>query len=88
MNLKQKSYFNNGTICNRIMGNKTCKFAFERVSSTTVENLLKGIKEKPPGADNFDAKLLKFVADVIAMPISYIINRSLEKGICPSSWKV
>jgi len=83
MNLKQKSYFNNRTICNRIMGNKTCKFAFERVSSITVENLLKGIKEKPQGADNFHAKLLKFVADVIAMPISYIINLSLEKGICP-----
>ena len=45
------------------------------------------MKDKPPGIDELDVKLSKMVADVITMPICYIINLSLEKCVFPANWK-
>lgn len=69
------------------MSNKSCKFKFEKVNTSTVKNLLRASTEKVSGVDNLDVKLLKAVADLNALPISHIINLSLEKCICPSKWK-
>ena len=43
------------------------------------------VKNKPPGIDNLDGKLLKLVAEEIAPPICHIINMS--NCLCPLKWK-
>lgn len=70
------------------MRNKSCKFKFERVTIGTIDKLLQVSRETASGVDNFDVKLLKPVAERIALPISYIINLRLEKCIHPSEWKI
>lgn len=47
---------------------------FEMVSIRTIEKLIQVSKENPSGVDNFDVKLLKPVAELITLPISYIIH--------------
>ena len=44
-------------------------------------------QEKPSGVDNLGVKLLKPVAESIAVLISYIIKLSLE-NVCPSEQKI
>lgn len=70
------------------MRNKSCKFKFERVSIGTIDKLRWVSREKTSGVDNFDVKLLKPVAEWIALPIYYIINLLLEKCIHPSQRKI
>lgn len=65
-----------------------CNFQFENITAEIVEKLLRVARETPTGIDNLDVKLFKTVADVIALPISFIINLSFKKGICPSEWKI
>lgn len=55
---------------------------------STVEQLVTSSKNKPAGVDNRDVRLLKHVADVLALPICHIINLTLEKSICPGDWKI
>jgi hypothetical protein len=43
--------------------------------------------DQPPGTDNLDGKILKTVADCIAMPICYVFNKSLKDCVCPQVWK-
>jgi hypothetical protein len=46
------------------------------------ENLLLYInKDKPPGTDNLDGKLLRLVAEYIGTPVCHIFNLSL-KEVC------
>lgn len=58
----------------RIVNNKSCKFKFEKVSISTVEKLLQESEKTLSGVDNLDMNLLKHVAELIAIPISHIIN--------------
>ena len=44
-------------------------------------------KDKPPGIDNLDGKLLRMVADSIATPICHIFNLSPEECLCPQAWR-
>ena len=47
-----------------------------------VKQLLLSIdKDKPPGTDNRDDKLLRLVAEYIVTPVSHIFNLSLEDGV-------
>lgn len=71
-------------ITNKLMKNKSCSFLFEKVEVSKVEKLIRSSKDKPTGVDNLDVRLLKPVADVLALPICHIINLSLEKSICPA----
>ena len=75
-------------ITKKLMKNKCCNFHFEKVKVSTVEQLIKLSKDKPAGFDNMDVRLLKPVADILALPICYIINLSFEKSICPADWKI
>lgn len=49
------------TIKDTIMLEKLCTFKFDRVRLTTVENILKSMKEKPPGSDELNVRLVKMV---------------------------
>ncbi len=75
-------------ITNKLMKNKCCSFHFEKVKVSTVEQLVRSSKNKPAGVDNLDVKLLKPVANVLALPICHIITLSFEKSICPGDWKI
>lgn len=43
--------------------------------------------EKPSGVDHLEIQLLKPISDLIATPITYIMNLSLSKSKCPEEWK-
>lgn len=51
-----------------------------------VRKLFLECKEKPAGIDDIDSKLLKLVADIVAKPISHILNLSIDKCIYPQAW--
>lgn len=88
MNSKTTTDLGCSTIKNNIMENKYCTFAFDKVSISTIESVLKSMKVKPSGMDELDIRLLKLVADIVAIPVSHIINISLEKCRYPVKWKV
>lgn len=75
-------------IQNKIMHDKNCNFEFCEVTVEEVKKLIMSIhNEKPPGIDNLDGKLLKIVADHIAIPVSHIFNQSLNSNRFPQVWK-
>lgn len=53
-----------------------------------VENLLLTSKDKPAGVDNLDAKLLKNVANILAIPNCHVLNLTLESGEFRVAWKI
>ncbi len=59
-------------IRDKIRAGKNCEFEFTKVIVSYVEKLLLGCKDKPSGVDNMDSKLLKLVANLIAIPICHV----------------
>lgn len=52
-------------------------------------NVIKELKKKKsPGIDEITSTTLKEISDYIAMPLSYIINKAIELGECPSAFKI
>jgi hypothetical protein len=43
--------------------------------------------DKTPGLDNIHPFILKQFSDVLANPLTYIFNKTLEEGTVPSQWK-
>ena len=65
------------------------EFNFEYVPKTFIERELRSSnRNKATGIDNLYAGLLRYVASVIAAPLSFLINLLLQTGIVPSNWKV
>ena len=63
-------------------------FTFPSVTETTVRKAIKSIKSKSSsGLDYISSKVLKMAEDVIAAPLTFIINNSLKSGVFPKSWK-
>ena len=63
-------------------------FRFEEVSQSFVKTQLKGLKAgKATGLDNIPARLLIDSAEIIAAPITLLINISLTSGQVPAEWK-
>ena len=58
----------------------------------TEEEVLKKLKKmnpsKSPGPDGLHPRVLKESADVIALPLTLIFNKSLSEGVVPNEWKV
>ncbi len=52
-----------------------------------VENMLRTCKNKPPGVDSLNGKLLQLVADLISPVICHIINQSFIECTHPQQWK-
>ncbi len=58
------------------------------VTEAQVHNLLRKLPaQKSPGFDEIPAKVYKFLADIIALPLTLIFNESLKKRIFPAVWK-
>ena len=53
-----------------------------------MKHLTRKLKKKSANSpDGIDSHVLKLSIDIIAAPLTSIINRSLRSGIVPSSWK-
>jgi len=76
------------TLINKMMEGKTCSFKFKSVSVSKVELLLMNCKNKPPGVDYLDHKLLKPIVAIIAPIIAHIINLCFMHNICLQDWKI
>ena len=64
-------------------------FNFQLVTNAEVEKVIKSIKRsKATGIDDLPPGLIKDAASVISVPLSHIINLSLETGNFPQEWKV
>ena len=65
------------------------KFLFRIVKEEEILTELKNLKrKKATGLDNLPPRLLKDAAGVIAKPLTFIINLSLETGVVPTDWKM
>ena len=69
---------------------RTCKnFTFRQVTEKTVHCELRKLKRrKSAGIDDIPTSVLKGAANVLAKPLTKIINLSLETGGFPADWKV
>lgn len=70
------------------MEGKKCNCEFKYIRVAKVELMLMICKNKPPGVDNLDVKLLKPIASLIVPVITHIINQCFNKNVCPQAWKV
>lgn len=75
-------------LINKMMEGKTCSFKFKSVSGSKVELLLMNCKNKPPGVDSLEHKLLKPIVSIIAPIIAHIINLCFTDNICLQAWKI
>ena len=72
----------------RKLGVTSNSFQFSKVSEVDVEKLLKGLNvTKSTGCDNISAKFLKDGANVVASPITYVINLSIQTSTVPMDFK-
>ena len=52
-------------------------------------NELKRLKRKKAvGVDKFPSGMIKDAASVLAGPLTFLINMSIETGLVPSDWKI
>ena len=64
-------------------------FHFKTISVNSVVLRLSSLStSKSTGMDNIPAKVLKITANIIAPPLTYIFNLSLESGIHVDDWKL
>ena len=77
-----------GNIDSQIMSGKTCCFVLPDISLDEITNILLLLPEnKSPGYDFIDNKLMKYAAQYIARPVTYLFNLSLKQGKFPTEWK-
>ena len=63
-------------------------FQFQVITEQFTETYLHNLKQgKSTGLDNMPARLMKDSADIIAGPLTKILNMSLSVGQFPSEWK-
>jgi hypothetical protein len=66
-----------------------CTFSFRLTTPDDILNTIKSLKSKTScGFDNLSVKLLKLVAPPLAVPLSRVINHSLNIGIFPDLLKI
>ena len=63
-------------------------FQLKTVSEKGVLKILKSLKSKKSfGTDGINAEILKLGADMLVLPLTYIINSSILQGKYPTRWK-
>ena len=64
------------------------KLIFKPVQEAKVYRLIKDLKAKTSfGTDDISAELLKLGGEILCVPLTYIINRSIVTGKFPTQWK-
>ena len=65
------------------------KFTLKPVSENEVLKILKSLKPKKSyGIDDISSEILKLGAEVLVVPLTYMINFSIITGKYPTDWKV
>ena len=73
----------------KMEGKHNLSFKFKTVSEAKVLKIINQIKPKRScGYDEITADMLKKVANIIYIPITYIINASITSGVFPEEWKL
>ena len=68
---------------------KKLHFSLKTVTEEKVLKTIQGLKnKKSSGRDEVTQEQLKLGAEVLAIPLTRIINKSIEEGIFPEIWKV
>ncbi len=65
-------------------------FRFEQITDIDITKIIDKCfsTSKAPGIDEIDGKIIKENSDILSLPISYAINRSLNTGIFPDKLKI
>ena len=59
-----------------------------RTTEAEVHSCLRRLSPgKSSGPDGIPCKIFRFLADIIATPLAYIFNKSLEERVFPKAWK-
>ena len=67
---------------------RNLSFHLPTVTETEVKKAIHSLKPKTSsGLDFISPKIVKLAVDVIATPLTYVINTSLLSGEFPSTWK-
>ena len=70
------------------MEGKNLKFSLKPVSEKTVKKAMDQMKKKTSsGKDGLSQECLLIGRDVLKIPLTRIINNSIENGIFPNEWK-
>ena len=65
------------------------QFTLKTVSIEQVKKAINSLKNKTSsGIDFVSPRVVKMAADVICVPLAYIINSSISSGVFPNSWKI
>jgi len=65
-------------------GNEKDKLVTVEISVEDVKNRYAGLREDmSPGRDDFSPRLLKWISEEIAHPVTLLFNRSINKGAVP-----
>ena len=71
------------------IGKKKLNFQLRTISSSQVKKIIKKLNNtNSTGSDNISTKVVKAAIDVIAEPITCIINASIKSGTFPDMWKL
>lgn len=69
--------------------NNHCSMFAHPADPPEVYRVIMGLNDtKSVGVDEIPVRLLKFVADLISVPLAYLINLTISQGIFPESLKV
>ena len=64
------------------------KFVFRPVSEDHIRMIVKSLKKKDStGIDRISMRIIANALDVLIVPLTYIVNKSLITGKYPSAWK-
>lgn len=66
----------------------TYSFFLTPTNEKEVEETIKSLKNnKAPGSDGIKAEILKEIVEEISAQLSFLINKVIDTGICPSAFK-
>ena len=73
----------------RKLASKNLKFKLKKVTIEQVKKAIKSMKNKTSsGIDFISPKIVKASSEMIAIPLTYIINNSIHEGLFPDPWKI
>ena len=76
-------------LLNKKMQGSNLEFKLKTVREKDVLNILKALKPKKSyGNDCITSEVLKLAANVLVVPLTYMINVSILTGKFPSNWKI
>ena len=65
------------------------EFNFTRTTPEEIVEIIRKMKPKSSsGLDNISCRLMKDISDIIAIPLTSLINQSLQSGIFPDKLKI